>query len=148
MIVIDEKILRLPCEKATPEEAKDIIQKLELELKKSAERGKPGVGLAAPQINIHKSVAIIRCPMPNGEMVKLNLVNAEIENQYDDITFDGEGCLSLPGKSLKTKRFNEVIVKNDGYPQRFQLSGFIAIVAQHEIDHYNGILMVDRIVNE
>jgi peptide deformylase len=141
MILTDPDKLRLPCsEVESLEEALPIIQKLEEELLLSAERGYPGIGLAAPQIGIYKRVAIVRLIEH-----KINLINAEIKNAYDKKLFESEGCLSFPGRSENTMRYMEVEVENEFIkPNRFVATGLLAVVCQHEIEHTLGILLPDR----
>ena len=107
IIINDLTMLRRPCVDCLPEEVSELVGLLEAELAASAERGPPGIGLAAPQIGILKKAAIIRIPT-SGEMIKINLINAKIEKAYDPILFEVEGCLSFPGLKGKTKRFNEI----------------------------------------
>ena len=140
MIVTDEKQLRIECEAVKPEEVDDLRAKLEDELKKSARRGKPGIGVAAPQIGISKKMAIVRI----GNDHKIDLVNPEILESYDEATFDGEGCLQFPGKSVTTRRFREIVVSTDVEPFKFVATDLFAVCVQHEIDHLNGILLLDR----
>lgn len=143
MIVTDEKILRAPCEKVLETEISDIIGSLEKELMNSANLGNPGIGLAAPQIGIHKRVAIIRV----GDN-KIDLVNPVIVKTYDKIRFEGEGCLSFPGVIESTERFSEIEVENDIEPRKFIATGLTAIAVQHEIDHLNSILLPDVAIKQ
>jgi peptide deformylase len=144
MIITDEKILREKSQPAKPEEVAGIISALEKELLDYERLGKGrGIGLSAPQIGIRKQVAIIRI---NREYL-VNLVNCKIEHAYDPITFDDEGCLSLPGKVANTKRFNEIhVINNLVEPHAFTATGLLSICVQHEIDHWNGILFEDHII--
>lgn len=138
MIITDEKALRVKCEDVKPEEVDELRIALENELKASAERGSPGIGLAAPQIGIAKKMAIVRF-----EDKAIDLVNAKIEKSFDLVEFDGEGCLSFPGKIVKTKRYQEVHVVNDVEPRRFIATNVLAVVLQHELDHTIGVLLPD-----
>jgi len=145
MIVQDEKILRTPCEDAKPEEVGEIIALLEKELEHSARLGRPGIGLAAIQINIPKKIAIVRI---NNEL-KLDLVNAKIEKGYDQMIFREEGCLSFPDRLEDTMRYQEVYITNNiSQTNRFIATGLLAVVCQHEMDHYNNILLPDRAIRK
>lgn len=145
-IITDLVFLRQKSEPASIEDGLEIIIKLEEELKRSAERGRPGVGLAAVQIGILKRVCIIRVPFANGELCKIDLINPVIENVFDPIIFEEEGCLSIPNKTAKTKRFNEAHIKNDIEPYRFIVKGpLLSTCILHEIDHLNGVLFIDNI---
>lgn len=140
----DQNTLRKECIDVLPEEVDDLISKLEFELEQSAKLGNPGIGLAAPQIGINKKAAIIRI-----NDLKINLINAKIEKGYDLSFFDGEGCLSFPDKVLSTNRYKEIyVIDNLVEPYSFVTQGVASICIQHEIDHYNGILMFDREINK
>ena len=140
MIITNPDLLRPICDLVLPEEVEPIIKKLEIELEQSAKRGFPGVGLAAPQIGISKSIAIIRVGN-----IKLNLVNAKITKQYYEFEFDGEGCLSFPGLYKKTNRFKEIVVESNLVePHTFIATDFLAVVIQHETEHLNQILLMDK----
>lgn len=141
MIITDSSLLKQKCEDISLEEAGTLIKQLEEELENSARLGIPGIGLAAPQIGVYKNVAIIRVGN-----VSLNLVNAKIEKSYDQFVFEGEGCLSFPGRSEKTLRYNEIVVSNAVEPYRFTATGLLAVAIQHEQDHLDGITLNDRII--
>lgn len=144
MIITDEKKLRAECSKVTPDEVEFLIKTLEKELDEGNKLGKGGVGLAAPQIGISKKAAIVRT-----DKFSIDLINCEIKNGYDAQTFPGEGCLSFPGKSGDTTRFGEIhVVNNLIEPYEFICTGFLSVVVQHEIDHYNGVLFFDRLIKE
>lgn len=141
IITNNQEALRVKCEPVTTEEVGELIALLESELANSAALGRPGIGLAAPQIGIAKSIAIVRL----GDRHSVNLVNCRIENTYDEFLFEGEGCLSFPDLREDTKRFNEVhIVDNLVYPHSFTATGLLAVCCQHELDHLNGILLPDK----
>lgn len=131
------KILRAKNGPATIEEGKEIIKKLEEELN-SAPR--EGAGLAAPQIGINKRVAIIRDP----EGDNVDLINPVIIEKLYGFVNKGEGCLSLPGIEVDTTRYNEIFVKDDLHPEGFVAVGFTAVAIQHEVDHTESILIMDR----
>ena len=139
MILTDEQSLRIKCTDVLPEEVDEIRNKLEKELQNSADRGRPGIGLAAPQIGIYKKMAIIRL----GEH-KIDLVNATIGEAFDLQLFEGEGCLSFPDRTETTKRYGEIhILDNMVEPKQFVATGLLAVVCQHELDHTKGILLPD-----
>lgn len=141
IIINDEEALRVKCEDVTLDEAKEIIALLENELRESARLGRPGIGLAAPQIGIAKKVAIVRI-----EDLKIDLINCKIEVGYDPAIFKGEGCLSFPNKYEDTIRYQEIVVTDNlTYPHRFVATGITAVVCQHEIGHWNSDLFTDHI---
>lgn len=140
IITNNEEALRVKCENVLPEEVGALVEQLERELEYSARLGRPGIGLAAPQIGIAKNIAIVRLD----NVYKVDLVNCTINNKYDRIMFKGEGCLSFPGRIEDTMRYQEIqISDNLIHPQSFIVSGLMAIVCQHELDHLNGVLLPD-----
>jgi len=143
-IITDIEELRRPNDRIDPYEARSIIDKLETALDSS---DKPGIGLAAPQIGIHKRVAIVRISHENSKEF-VDLVNPEIIDQSFGTTFFDEGCLSFPGESFNTHRFKEVFVKDDLHPAGFVASGLVAIAVQHECDHLDSILITDRAIGK
>lgn len=145
MILTDEQALRVKCVDVLPEEVEDIKAKLENELDLSAKRGRPGIGLAAPQIGIPKKMAIVRLKdSSSGKEYNLDLVNATINKGYDLQLFQGEGCLSFPDRVETTKRYNEIhVLDNMVEPKQFVATGLLAVVIQHECDHYRGVLLPD-----
>jgi peptide deformylase len=144
MIITDENLLRMECQLVLPDEIDDLRKKLEEALAWSGRNNKPGVGLACPQIGIPKRMAIIRV-----ENIKIDLVNANITKKYHQFEFDGEGCLSFPGRYEKTLRYQEVVVEeNLVKPYNFIAIGFVAVVLQHEHDHLNSILLPDIAINK
>ena len=146
IITNNEETLRVLCEPVQPEEVDDLVKILEKELEHSGKMGSPGIGLAAPQIGIAKNIAIVR--LGNSDL-DINLVNPKVEFGYDKKIFQGEGCLSFPGRVETTMRYQEVCISNQfGYPNRFIASGLLAIVCQHEIDHLNQSLFFDHSINK
>ena len=141
MIITDEKLLRVKCEDALPNEVGTIIDLLEQELKKSGS----GIGLAAIQIGIPKNVAIVRI----NDKYSINLVNCRIAQKYDPEVFEDEGCLSFPGKFVKTMRYREIyVVDNMTETKSFIAQGLPAVVIQHELNHLQGILLPDLEIKE
>jgi len=143
IITNNEEALRIVCNDVLPEEVGPLVERLENELKASAEAGQEGIGLAGPQCGIAKKLAIVRLGK-----YKINLVNAKIEKGYDKAIFNGEGCLSFPGRFERTSRFQEIYVLNDVEPKRFTVTGLLAVVIAHEIDHQNSILLSDIAIKE
>jgi peptide deformylase len=132
MIVTDENILRIPCELVEESEIDHLISELEKHIPSH------GVGLAAPQIGISKRAAIVRY-----KLFELNLINAKIISAYDQFLFDNEGCLSFPGTRRTKKRYREIVVSNMVEPKNFIITGFEAVIVQHELDHLDNILLID-----
>ena len=105
-----------------------------------------GVGLAAPQIDLNKRIIVVD---PDGEMRnKIALINPEIVSFSDTVAPYEEGCLSLPGLNADVVRPAEIVVKGlspAGDIVKYEASGLLARIIQHEIDHLDGILFIDRI---
>lgn len=145
MIIKDEESLRKACADVLPEEIDSLREKLEAELKRAFELGRAGIGLAAPQIGIHKKIAIVRVQGNMGTSFNVDLVNdCSIGAGYDLNYIEKEGCLSFPGMFVKTRRYKEIYVVNNGVePKNFIATGLFAICIQHELDHLRGILLPD-----
>jgi len=142
IITNNEELLRVKCEDVLSEEIGTLIETLEKELDYANRLGKGGIGLAAPQIGIAKKIAIVRL-----NNAKFDLVNAKIQQGFDPTLFQEEGCLSFPGRVENTIRFQEVyIIDNLISPHRFVATGLLAVVCQHELDHVNSTLFMDRMV--
>ena len=102
-----------------------------------------GVGLAAPQIGISERIIIVA---PPGEE-PIAVINPEITKRSIGASPSEEGCLSVPGTWGVVRRANAVTVKGlmpDGKPFRKNVRDFEATIFQHEIDHINGILFIDK----
>ncbi|MEI8096509.1 MAG: peptide deformylase [Candidatus Moraniibacteriota bacterium] len=101
-----------------------------------------GIGLAAPQIN--KS---IRLAVAEVEDVVYYFINPEITSFSQEKILFEEGCLSLPGQFFPIIRSEEVTVKyqnEKGLPKKLRATGLLAIVIQHEVDHLDGMLIINR----
>lgn len=102
-----------------------------------------GVGLAAPQIGILKRIAVIDV----GEGI-IELINPEIISVNGSEVAD-EGCLSVPGKYGKVERPTEVTVRatdRDGNEYEITGEGLLARALCHEIDHLDGVVFVDKVI--
>lgn len=105
-------------------------------------RRENGIGLAAPQINRSLRLAVAEV---DGEI--FYLINPEITSHSQEKIVFEEGCLSLPGEFFPILRSEEVTVRyqnEKGLPKKLRASGLLAIVIQHEVDHLEGILIVNR----
>jgi peptide deformylase len=104
-----------------------------------------GVGLAAPQVGLKKRILVLN---PTGEAADdLALVNPEIVDRYGKLTLFEEGCLSFPGIYAEVKRPEKCKVRAftvEGKPIEADYDGFVARIIQHEYDHLEGVLLVDR----
>lgn len=101
-----------------------------------------GLGLAAPQIGVNRKVAVVA--YEGREYVLVNPVIVEAKgNQIGE-----EGCLSFPGLFEKVSRPESLTVESlneQGQPQTLQTMGLLARAFAHEIDHLNGVLLIDKI---
>ena len=143
MIITEESKIRTLCEEVkTIEEGEEIGAQLLKELAES----KNGIGLAANQIGINKRVCVINVKEP------IVLVNPKIvEHSEEQIRF-AEGCLSFPGKHVKTGRHTSVTIEADNHKGKMVFTAdskdindaFECACVQHEIDHLDGITMFER----
>lgn len=104
-----------------------------------------GVGLAANQIGVVSRVMVWRHPDSDDEFYAF--VNPEIVERSEACCTAAEGCLSVPGTSMEVERAEEVVVEAQdlkGQQLVVRLSGMPARIAQHEIDHLDGLLILDR----
>ena len=108
----------------------------------------PGAGLAAIQVGCDKSIIVFDNLPGETEKSLQVLLNPEILESNGEIISEDEGCLSVPDFRSNVKRSSLVLVEGidrEGNPIKIEVEGYLAIVLQHEIDHLNGILFIDRI---
>ena len=102
-----------------------------------------GVGLAAPQIGIQERIIAVQ------EKNKIGIyANPEIIKRSPAMQIDEEGCLSVPGIYGMVERHKRVTVRaydRHGRRVELELSGFPAVIFQHEIDHLDGVLFIDKV---
>jgi len=107
----------------------------------------PGIGLAANQVGIPKRLIVLDLQDREGQRGLIVLVNPEIVQASGSIKHE-EGCLSVPGFYAKVSRFGRVLVRGlnlDGKMVEIDAQGLLAVALQHEIDHLDGKLFVDRL---
>lgn len=124
-------------------------------------REAPGVGLAAPQVNISQQLTVVEyaegdddedgdednediSPKPKKLYV---LINPEVIKVSEEKILGVEGCLSIPGLLGEVERHESIQVKalnRHGKPVKLKVGGWMARIFQHEIDHLNGVLFTDR----
>jgi peptide deformylase len=111
-----------------------------------------GVALAAIQVDKALRVIVVRNNFEDKTDLSFRIfINPEIVKYDGEELEDFEGCLSVPDIYGKVKRFSKIKVKTldmDGKKIRVNLEGFVARVLQHEIDHTNGTLFIDKIKNK
>ena len=156
----DNPVIQKKLRKVTLEEG----EKIAVELFEILNKRKDGIGLAANQVGIDAAVAVVNVREP------IVLINPEIVSRETEIPFY-EGCLSFPGKGVNTKRYETVEVTSDNVDGSIIFSGvdtgeeargtwesekhtyqvkdrdlriLEAVCVQHEIDHLNGLVCMDR----
>jgi len=109
-----------------------------------------GIGLAATQVGVDKKIMVLDIPRDEdakrGENLMV-LINTEITAHEREIKYE-EGCLSIPGFTAEVKRFANIVVKGlnqEGNDVDIKAEGLLAIAIQHEVDHLEGILFIDRL---
>lgn len=125
----------------------EVIQKLVADMAATMYEA-PGVGLAAIQVGSDKQVLVYdEKPAENDHRYGV-IINPKVVETEGQIISENEGCLSVPEFRSDVKRAARIIVEgvdDGGKPLRLEAEGFLAIVLQHEIDHLNGTLFIDRI---
>ena len=122
-------------------------------------REAPGVGLAAPQINLPMQLAVVEYAeeeeeelpedAPPPKKKQFVLINPEIIKISEEKVMGVEGCLSIPGLVGEVERHEAIQVKalnRHGKPVKHKVDGWMARIFQHEIDHLNGVLFTDKAV--
>ena len=108
-----------------------------------------GVGLAAPQIGISRRILVADVrTRDDSQTAQMALINPKIVRFSDDTERETEGCLSIPGVDELVERSFTVEVRAqsvEGKPVHIEVHGLLARCLQHEIDHLDGILFIDRI---
>jgi len=110
-----------------------------------------GIGLAAPQVGVPKQLLVIDLDIEEAATPPLVLINPEISAAGAALNTYEEGCLSIPGVYLEVLRPSEVEVSfrdEQGRPRRVRADGLLARCIQHEMDHLQGVLFVDRVTDE
>ncbi len=122
------------------------------DLEETRQAGPAAVGIAAPQVGRAQRIIILDCsttrkPVPNhGHLI---LVNPEI-TEWDGFELGREGCLSVPdytGNVIRAERIKLRAQSPAGERLEFSMEGFEARALQHEVDHLDGLLFVDRLVS-
>ena len=107
----------------------------------------PGVGLAAPQIGVPLRVSVIDLSVGKVGGEVITLINPAFVER-DGMQLEEEGCLSVPGFSATVPRPARVVVRTldrKGHERRIEGTGLLARALQHEIDHLDGVLFLDRL---
>ncbi len=145
---LGDRVLRQPAKR---------ISKIDAEIRQMVREmlqtmySEDGIGLAAPQVAINKQLIVVDCDPDNAATPPLILINPMIKKSSLDLEVGQEGCLSIPGVYLDVTRPEaiDVAFKDEhGRPQLISATGLLARAIQHEIDHLNGVLFVDRVENK
>lgn len=107
----------------------------------------PGIGLAAPQVGISKRVIVLDLDHENRGVHAIKLANPEVREAEGEVVCE-EGCLSVVDFTAEVKRAERVLVGGhgaDGEEVEIEADGLLAVALQHEIDHLDGKLFIDRI---
>ena len=145
---LGDRVLRQPAKrvKSVDAEIRQLVREM-LQTMYSAD----GIGLAAPQVGVHKQVIVLDCDPENPATPPIVLINPTIKSSSSDICILQEGCLSIPGVYLEVKRPEaiEVSYRDEyGRPQTLIAAELLSRAIQHEMDHLNGVLFVDRVENK
>ncbi len=108
----------------------------------------PGVGLAAPQVGVHKRIIVIDPSDGEGGPKPIKMINPEITSCSDELVERAEGCLSLPDFYEELRRPDAIEVRfidRDGKARTLSANGLAARCIQHEIDHLDGLIFVDHL---
>jgi peptide deformylase len=148
--IVGDPVLHAPA--APVEEITDEIRALVADMFETMDAA-PGVGLAAPQVGVPLRIYTYNYTDDDDRPWRGVLINPELwmrplEPGDPDPDTESEGCLSFPGERFPLRRSDEVLVTGidlDGAPVRIEVSGWRARIMQHEFDHLDGILYIDRL---
>ena len=144
---LGDRVLRQPAKRIA--KVDDSIRQLAREMLQTMYSSN-GIGLAAPQVAVNKQLIVIDCEPDKPENPPLILINPQIIGYSPELCKAEEGCLSIPDVFLDVIRPQalEVSYKDEqGKPRKLQANGLLARVIQHEMDHLNGVMFVDRVDN-
>lgn len=154
----DLRVLRYPHPLLREKNTEIMPEEIDLELKRVAKEmllvmyASRGVGLAAPQVGINKRLMVFN---PEGDakawLQEIVMVNPKIISSSKSAEMEAEGCLSFPGMSGEVRRSEWVKVEAtrlNGKKFKVKLEGWKARIFQHEYDHLDGILYIDRLPPE
>ncbi|SBO44693.1 peptide deformylase [Cyanobium sp. NIES-981] len=145
---LGDAVLRTPAKRIS--KVDESVRELARDMLRSMYTAK-GIGLAAPQVGVHKQLLVIDLDPDNAAAPPMVLINPEIRSYGAAIDTYEEGCLSIPGVYLNVVRPTAVEVSfrdEMGRPQKLRTDGLLARCIQHEMDHLNGVLFVDRVTDE
>lgn len=146
----DEKFLRkrtanFDFSKYSKKEIKELVKKMRTIMKAA-----DGVGLSANQIGLNLKVFVAEVPSEKGRPKFYVIFNPEIENESEKTVSFSEGCLSVPSLFGMVPRPEKIVLKGfdaNGEKIKIKAWGFLARVFQHEVDHLNGGLFIDKAID-
>jgi peptide deformylase len=144
---LGDRVLRQPAKRIA--KVDDSIRKLAKDMLQTM-YSSDGIGLAAPQVGINKQLIVIDCEPDQPTNPPLILINPQIVGYGDQLCNAEEGCLSIPGVYMEVIRPETIEVSykdENGRPRKLKASGLLARAIQHEMDHLNGVMFVDRVEN-
>ncbi len=129
----------------------DALRAFVTDLEATMRAGPGGVGIAAPQVGRFERVAIVDVPprKKSSSHGRLVLINPEI-SAWDGMAIGREGCMSVPdytGNVIRAERIGLTALDEHGTTREFEMHGFEARAVQHELDHLDGFLFLDRLVS-
>jgi len=142
---LGDRLLRQPAKRIN--KINDEIRQIAVQMLQTM-YSEDGIGLAAPQVGINKQLIVIDIELKDQSKPPLILINPEIKFAGGNIVTGEEGCLSIPEVFLDVKRPDQVTIAyrdEEGKPKTLVTDGLLARVIQHEMDHLNGVLFVDRV---
>lgn len=145
----NQKILRTKC---------DLVESFDAYLSKLAEEmietmhdpKAPGIGIAAPQVGVNARMFIVTLGIERKQEKDVVVVNPEVLSESEEVAIAEEGCLSLPGEYGNVLRPVEIEVEFQdlkGDLHKMKLRELDARVFLHELDHLNGVLFIDKLVD-
>tara|TARA_B100001971_G_scaffold213155_1_gene245660 strand:- start:261683 stop:262273 length:591 start_codon:yes stop_codon:yes gene_type:complete len=160
IVTYPDPVLTTVAEEVKPEEFNDELKELCKNMLYTMYNA-PGIGLAAPQIGLSKRIFVVDVDYDreetsegSGEYTLSNFnpkvfINPKFKLKEGDITYQ-EGCLSLPGVYEDVKRYEHIVVEyqnTNGEVQEIEANELLSICIQHENDHLDGIVFIDRLSN-
>ena len=146
--MLGQETLRTPANRIV--KVDDSIRKLAKDMLITMYSAK-GIGLAAPQVGVQKRILVIDLNFEDPNAPPNIFINPEIISSSASVDTYEEGCLSIPGVYLNVVRPSSIKLSyrdEMGRPKKMNAEGLMARCIQHEIDHLNGILFVDKVTDE
>ncbi len=146
--MLGQETLRTPANRIV--KVDDSIRKLARDMLITMYSAK-GIGLAAPQVGVQKRILVIDLNFEDPESPPNVFINPEIISSSASVDTYEEGCLSIPGVYLNVVRPSSIKLSyrdEMGRPKKMNAEGLMARCIQHEIDHLNGVLFVDKVTDQ